>query len=184
MLISPGTAPPTLAHTSRTARPIVALARQPGPKTPAPQLTSSAVRIGPLTMTSERDGVGGPGHADQGEGRVADGLDRRDHRGHVLRPAAGHHGVDGDLLDGGPAQARRDLADQLVAVAAAGPHGGLHARERSAAPPAARRSRRARREPRSRRRLPRSADLTTTPRHTPSGALSRTDAGPGATPLG
>jgi hypothetical protein len=30
---------------------MVALARQPGPKTPAPQLTSSAMRIGPLTMT-------------------------------------------------------------------------------------------------------------------------------------
>src|SRR5205814_1185298 len=45
-------APPTLAHTRRTARPMVALARQPGPNTPAAQLTSSAARTGPLRMSS------------------------------------------------------------------------------------------------------------------------------------
>jgi len=37
---------------SRTARPIVALARQPGPNTPAPELIWSWLRIGPFTMTS------------------------------------------------------------------------------------------------------------------------------------
>src|SRR3990172_2189929 len=52
MLTTPGVAPPTLTHTSRSARPIVAFARQPGPKTPAPQLTSSATRTGPLITTS------------------------------------------------------------------------------------------------------------------------------------
>src|SRR5260370_42483716 len=52
MLTTPGIAPPTLTQTRRTARPIVALARQPGPKRPAPQLISSLPRIGPLTITS------------------------------------------------------------------------------------------------------------------------------------
>ena len=52
MLTTPGRAPPRLTQTSRTARPIVALARQPGPNTPAPELISSRARIGPLTITS------------------------------------------------------------------------------------------------------------------------------------
>jgi hypothetical protein len=52
MLMSPGRAPPTFTHTSRTARPIVALARQPAPNTLAAQFTSSARRIGPLTISS------------------------------------------------------------------------------------------------------------------------------------
>src|SRR2546425_8922897 len=55
MLTTPGRAPPRFTQTSRTARPIVALARQPEPKTPAAQLISSARRTGPLTITS---GVG------------------------------------------------------------------------------------------------------------------------------
>src|SRR2546428_8173759 len=52
MLTTPGLAPPRLTHTSRTARPMVALARQPGPKTPAAQLTPSFPRTGPLITTS------------------------------------------------------------------------------------------------------------------------------------
>src|SRR5437763_1765525 len=52
MLTTPGIAPPTLTQTRRSARPIVALARQPGPKTPAPQLSSSLARRGPFTTTS------------------------------------------------------------------------------------------------------------------------------------
>ena len=52
MLITPERAPPTLTHTSRTARPIVALARKPAPNTDAAQFTSSARRTGPLTITS------------------------------------------------------------------------------------------------------------------------------------
>ena len=51
MLITPGCAPPMFTQQRRTARPMVALARQPGPKTPAPELMSSAARIGPFTIT-------------------------------------------------------------------------------------------------------------------------------------
>src|SRR6266545_6088955 len=52
MLMVRAEAPPTLATRSRSARPIVALARQPGPNRPAAQLMSSALRAGPLTMKS------------------------------------------------------------------------------------------------------------------------------------
>ena len=52
MLMPPAAAPPMFCHTSRTARPMVALARHPGPKTPAPELTSSAARTGPLRIRS------------------------------------------------------------------------------------------------------------------------------------
>ena len=47
-----GIARQTLRITRRRARPIVALARQPGPKHPAVQLMSSSGRAGPLTMTT------------------------------------------------------------------------------------------------------------------------------------
>jgi len=52
MLTTPGRAPPTLTQTRRSARPMVALARQPGPKRPAPQLMSSTPRMGPFTTMS------------------------------------------------------------------------------------------------------------------------------------
>ena len=51
MLIPPGVAPPMFCQISRTARPMVALARHPGPKTPVLELTSSALRTGPFTMS-------------------------------------------------------------------------------------------------------------------------------------
>src|SRR5262249_3256660 len=52
MLMVRADAPPTLATMSRRARPMVALARHPGPNRPRPQLMSSAARAGPLTMNS------------------------------------------------------------------------------------------------------------------------------------
>ena len=48
----PGMEPQTLRITRRTARPIVRLARQPGPKRLSPALMSSARAIGPLTIMS------------------------------------------------------------------------------------------------------------------------------------
>src|SRR5439155_1720646 len=50
MLMTPGRAPPRLAQISRRARPMVALARVPGPRAPAAQLSSIVTRAGPLTM--------------------------------------------------------------------------------------------------------------------------------------
>src|SRR5215813_1137226 len=48
----PGQAPPTFNRISRMARPIVALARKPGPKQPLPACTPSSAAIGPWTITS------------------------------------------------------------------------------------------------------------------------------------
>ena len=48
MKICPAFVPPTLIMIRRRLRPIVALARKPGPNTPAAQLTPSRVRAGPL----------------------------------------------------------------------------------------------------------------------------------------
>src|SRR5262245_29242081 len=48
----PATAPPRLRTMRRRARPIVALARYPGPNTPAPAFISRRVRTGPFTMKS------------------------------------------------------------------------------------------------------------------------------------
>src|SRR2546427_540308 len=50
MLMTPGRAPPRLAQISGRARPMVALARVPGPRAPAAQLSSIVTRAGPLTM--------------------------------------------------------------------------------------------------------------------------------------
>ena len=48
---TPGIARQTLRTTSRSARPIVALARKPGPMQPAPHSSPISGRIGPLTTT-------------------------------------------------------------------------------------------------------------------------------------
>src|SRR5215470_15881419 len=50
MLIAPARAPPRFAQIKRSARPIVAFARWPGPSAPAPPLMPSAPRAGPFTM--------------------------------------------------------------------------------------------------------------------------------------
>src|SRR3990172_5665494 len=52
----PGQAPPTFIRISRSARPIVALARKPGPKQPEPACTPSRAATGPWTMTSGATG--------------------------------------------------------------------------------------------------------------------------------
>src|SRR5256885_16941299 len=49
---------------------------------------------------------------------VAPRLHGGEHDGQILGPAAGHDGVDRDLLDGGAAVVRRDEPDQLVGPAA------------------------------------------------------------------
>src|SRR5262245_21999828 len=56
MFTTPGKALPTLSAISLSARPMVALAFQPGPYMPVPELISSCVRIGPLTISSTAPG--------------------------------------------------------------------------------------------------------------------------------
>jgi hypothetical protein len=52
MSVSPAMSPPIFRNTSWTARPIVALARQPEPKTFPRALMSSFSATGPFTMIS------------------------------------------------------------------------------------------------------------------------------------
>src|SRR5438477_2774963 len=132
MLITPGRAPPTLTHTSRSARPIVAFARKPAPNTDAAQLTSSARRTGPLTITSGATASvvpETPTSAKSGSQipSTAASTTGSEHHRQILRTAAGHHRVDGDALDGGAPVRRRDQADQLVATPSAGRDRRLHA---------------------------------------------------------
>src|SRR5215472_7935556 len=53
---SPGRAPPAFAMSKRRARPILALARQPGPRAPRPALSPACSAAGPLTMANGVDG--------------------------------------------------------------------------------------------------------------------------------
>ena len=55
--ISPGAAPPMLRRTRRTARPIEAFARFPGPRQLAPLLMPISLRIGPFTITPTPTGL-------------------------------------------------------------------------------------------------------------------------------
>src|SRR5262245_47162740 len=50
--VSPGYPPPTVIRIKRIARPMVALLRKPGPKTPESQLTFRDFRIGPLSRSA------------------------------------------------------------------------------------------------------------------------------------
>ena len=53
MSLIPGRAPPMFIMTSRTALPMEALARWPGPNAPHPEaIAPHATRAGPLTMSS------------------------------------------------------------------------------------------------------------------------------------
>jgi hypothetical protein len=56
------------------------LARQPGPNTPAPALTSSVFWMGPFTITSGATASVVPENAEETEALVTDGLDSGQHR--------------------------------------------------------------------------------------------------------
>src|SRR5215469_5633818 len=53
---SPGRAPPTFAVSRRSALPMLALARQPGPRAPRPELSPARSAAGPLTIAKGVDG--------------------------------------------------------------------------------------------------------------------------------
>src|SRR5689334_24640318 len=50
--VSPGYPPPTVIRIRRIVRPMVALARNPGPNTPESQLTLSSCRTGPFSNSA------------------------------------------------------------------------------------------------------------------------------------
>ncbi len=62
-----------------------------------------------------RGGVGGAGLAVEVEGGIAGGLDHGQHHGEIIRPAACHDRVDGELLDGGSPEVRWHLGHQRLA---------------------------------------------------------------------
>src|SRR3989304_1246996 len=69
MEISRGRAPPRFIRMRRRARPMVALARNPGPKTPKPAFSPIRDRMGPLmAKRGAAKGVGawGPGGVERG----------------------------------------------------------------------------------------------------------------------
>src|SRR5215469_10973334 len=53
---SAGRAPPAFAMSSRSALPMLALARQPGPSAPRPELSPARFAAGPLTTANGVDG--------------------------------------------------------------------------------------------------------------------------------
>src|SRR3954463_7996112 len=110
----PGAPPPVSVTTSRSARPIVRFARQPGPSTPIPLCTPIASATGPPTTTSWPAGwvvtawppmfkagsSGAPTAAGAtGEGRGGPRLARGEDAREVLGAAAGEDGARGDALE-------------------------------------------------------------------------------------
>ena len=96
----PGRVPMTLRITSRSARPMAALARQPGPKRLSPWLRSNSCAMGPFTTASTARAAGARRRAVIAPQRVAHGFHRGHQHGHVLRLATGHDAVDRHLLGG------------------------------------------------------------------------------------
>ena len=128
MLTTPGRAPPRLRQTRRTARPIVALARQPGPNTPAPELISSSRADRAVDDHERRRRVRRGRDTVEVEGLVADGFDGGETTGRYSGPAAGHHRVDRDLLDRRAAVVGGDHRHQLAGVATRSRDGAIDER--------------------------------------------------------
>src|SRR5262249_5824972 len=93
--ISPARVPPRFTMTSRRARPIVALARAPGPNTPAAQLMPEAGGPGPWSVVRGGARVGVPDRPRGVNPGSAPPSPPREPQGKVLGPAPRHHGVEG-----------------------------------------------------------------------------------------
>ena len=104
----------TLRTRSRSARPMVAFARHPGPKHPALQFTSRCNRAGPLITTACAAPDNVPVTLWQLPFSFRCAAHRGDHHRHVLRSAAGHHRVDGGVLGGDDDLAGRHRAEHDV----------------------------------------------------------------------
>src|SRR5213593_1670217 len=109
-----GLAPPRLRMTRRSARPIVAFALMLPPKQAVPPLMPSRPAIGPLTMMT---GAAPPVvHAVEPTWNSGWSTARTlaSTTGKYSGPAARHHGVGGDFLDGDRALERLHAAEHLV----------------------------------------------------------------------
>ena len=106
----------TLRMTSRSARPIVALARQPGPKQPGGAVHVEAGARGTVDDHDLRRARQRAGGAVAVALLVQVRAHGCDHDRHVLAPAAGHHRVDRHVLGGDDDFARRHRADDDVGL--------------------------------------------------------------------
>ena len=70
----------------------------------------------PVHDQKRRDGVRCGLQRSQIEARFEHRFNRRHEDRHVLRPASGHDGIDGDLLDGRDAAARRHYSNEILAA--------------------------------------------------------------------
>ena len=113
---SPGFEPSTFMATSRSARPIVAFARLPGPSALWRAFIPISAAIGPLTTAQSGGAAGARQHRVQVERRVEHRLERGDDDREVLRQAAGHDGVRRRLPHRHATAARRQVADQELGV--------------------------------------------------------------------
>ena len=111
--ISPVRAPNTFMATRRTARPIVALARLPGPRAPCCVCMPSLGDEGAADDEAQRCAAGGRHHRVGVEALVEHGPEPREHDGEVLGPASGHDGVDRRLLGREVAAALLDRAEDI-----------------------------------------------------------------------
>ena len=145
MSVSPATSPPILRKTSCTARPMVALARAPWPKTLPRALRSSVFHDRAVDDDQRGRGVGRGLDAVELTVFVEQCLDRRQHDREIFRPAAGQHRVDGDLLDRRQAPARGNRTHGFVAERDRSPRSSAPLSAASGWRPAGRRSSRARR---------------------------------------
>ena len=104
--------PETQAHRAAERR-VGAVARAEDPGTGVHAETGGGR---PVHDQEGRHGMGGRLDAVEVERRIEHRLERRDQDRHRLRPAAGHDGVDRDLLDRRLCPERRDLSDDVVRV--------------------------------------------------------------------
>ena len=98
----------------------------PGPEGAATAVDVQSGSSGTVDDEEGRVEIRGGRDAVEIEGILTHGLDPGDHHRQVIRTAPGHHGIDGDLLDGGPSEIGRHQRDELVGLAARARDHGLH----------------------------------------------------------
>ena len=109
----PGRAPPMFIRQRRRARPMLALARWPGPSAPQPEaMGPQTSRAGSVDDDHRAHPVGRRLHVADVELGIAHCSDGGKHDREMLGSATGHDGVDRDLLDSG--LAGTDLADDDI----------------------------------------------------------------------
>ena len=111
----PGAPPPVSVTSRRSARPMVRLARQPGPSAPMPECRPSASRTGPLTTTSWPGGEVVTAWPLRLKASSSAASTRREHDREVRGAAAGEHRAGRHALERRLAHAGRHRAERCAA---------------------------------------------------------------------